>query len=385
MTAVPDYKYFAFISYNSRDTAWGKRLQRKLENYRLPSTLCSEHGWARKPLKPVFFAPTDIQPGGLSAELQERLRASKYLIVICSPHSAQSEWVGREISYFYSLGRAEHIHFFIVDGTPHSGDKATECFNPVVDELGLPEILGANIHEKVYWWPWLNKERAYVQLISKLLGVEFDTIWNRHRRLLIEKSIAWLVGIIAVFTAIFYVWSVNKPIDVKVSLKETSPHNEALPPLRDAIVTLQLYNETKSDTLASVNDFASFSNIPARFVGKKVKIEFAAKDFYPLDTTVVLSKALQLNISRDTDVYGAVRFRVWNSQSERTVKGVAVKIDKYQAVSDAEGVVSIKIPLEEQRQTYSVEADVPLQTDTIYMPCGPNDVLAISDIRLRDN
>ena len=89
-----EFKYFAFISYNSKDTEWGKRVQRKLEHYRMPATLCKEHGWERKPINPVFFAPTDIQPGGLSEELQERLRASRNLIVICSPNSAKSEWVG---------------------------------------------------------------------------------------------------------------------------------------------------------------------------------------------------------------------------------------------------------------------------------------------------
>lgn len=70
------FKYFAFISYNSKDTAWGKKLQKKLEHYRMPATLCSEHGWKRTPISPIFFAPTDIQPGGLSNELQERLCAS---------------------------------------------------------------------------------------------------------------------------------------------------------------------------------------------------------------------------------------------------------------------------------------------------------------------
>ena len=176
------YRYFAFISYNSRDTAWGKRVQRKLENYRMPATLCSKRGWKRTPLRPIFFAPTDIQPGGLGKELQERLRASRNLIVICSPNSATSDWVGREIEFFHSLGRTANIHFFIVDGVPNSGNPDTECFNPVVSQLGIPEILGANIHEKAYRWPWLNKERAYVQLVSKLLGVEFDSIWQRHKR-----------------------------------------------------------------------------------------------------------------------------------------------------------------------------------------------------------
>ena len=76
------FKYFAFISYNSKDTEWGKRIQRKLEHYRMPSTLCSERGWDRTPIKPIFFAPTDIQPGGLDDELKERLKASRNLIVI---------------------------------------------------------------------------------------------------------------------------------------------------------------------------------------------------------------------------------------------------------------------------------------------------------------
>ena len=56
------FKYFAFISYNSKDTEWGKRVQKKLEHYRMPATLCRERGWKRRPINPVSFAPTDISP-----------------------------------------------------------------------------------------------------------------------------------------------------------------------------------------------------------------------------------------------------------------------------------------------------------------------------------
>lgn len=49
-----EYKYFAFISYNSKDTEWGKRVQRKLEHYRMPATLCSERGVICNILFPVF-------------------------------------------------------------------------------------------------------------------------------------------------------------------------------------------------------------------------------------------------------------------------------------------------------------------------------------------
>lgn len=181
------FKYFAFISYSSHDTKWGKRLHKKLESYSIPSTLCKKHGWKRKPLNPIFFAPYEIQPGTLSEELKDRLRESRHLIVICSPYSAQSYWVGLEIEFFHQLGRTKDIHFFIIDGVPNSGDKTTECFNNKIKELGIPEILGANIHEKVYRWSWLNRERAYVQIVTKLLGVEFDSIWQRHKRMLWQK------------------------------------------------------------------------------------------------------------------------------------------------------------------------------------------------------
>lgn len=247
-----EYKYFAFISYNSKDTEWGKRLQRKLEHYKMPATLCLEHGWERKPINPVFFAPTDIQGGGLSAELQQRLRDSRNLIVICSPNSAKSQWVGKEIAFFHQLGRTEQIHFFIVDGVSNSGNEDTECFNPIIKELGLPEILGANIHEQTQTypftsipWPRMNRERAYVQLITKLLGVEFDSIWQRHKRLLIQQAIAWTVGIITVLAALLGVWMTNQPVDVGLKLNEASVHNDNLPPLHDAVVTLTLDNMKK--------------------------------------------------------------------------------------------------------------------------------------------
>ncbi len=371
------FKYFAFISYSSKDTAWGKRLQKKLEHYRMPATLCSEHGWKRKPISPVFFAPTDIQPGGLDAELQERLRASRHLIVICSPNSAKSEWVGKEIEFFHSLGRTQDIHFFIVDGKPHSGDPDTECFNPVVNKLGLPEILGANIHEKVYRWPWLNRERAYVQLISKLLGVEFDAIWQRHKRTMVRNATAWTLGGIAVVAAIVAVGHANQPIEVDLRLNEASVHNDALPPLKDAVVTVFLDNETKTDTLAALGDHLSFTNIPHRFLGKPVRMTVSCNDFRSLDTTLALTQAVTLDVFRDPAVYGDIHIGTWNQDTEQTSPNTTFVIDGHETVTDANGRITLFIPLEMQKPVYRVEASIPLKDEDtrIVMPCGENDVI----------
>ena len=375
-THTQQYKYFAFISYNSKDAEWGKRVQRKLEHYRMPATLCSERGWSRTPIRPVFFAPTDIQPGPLSAELQERLKASRNLIVICSPNSSQSEWVGREIEFFHSLGRTKNIHFFIVDGVPHSGDAKTECFNPIVKELGLPEILGANINEKVSRLPWLNKERAYVQLVSKLLNVEFDTIWKRHRRQFFRRLVAWIIGFSIILATIFGIIITSRPVDVEMGLKEVSVQNDNLPALKDAIVTLTLENETKTDTVKLIDKPVLFNNIPHKFISKPVRITMKCRNFMDIDTTLPLAEIMTLDIQRDPRVYGNIIFDIWDDNGEG-VENVALVIKGNRVVSGKNGHVELFIPLEQQREKYHITATVPLSGDTIYMPCGEDNIISI--------
>lgn len=370
-----EYKYFAFISYSSHDYKWGKRIQDKLEHYRMPTTLCSKHGWKRQPMRPVFFAPTDIQPGGLSEELQERLKASRNLIVVCSPHSAQSEWVGKEIAYFHKLGRTLRIQFFIVDGVPHSGNPKTECFNPIIKTLGLPEILGANIHERIYRLPWLNQERAYVQLITKLLGVEFDSIWQRHRRMLIRQVVTWIVGVIAILISLVVVWHSNQPVDIKLSLQEQSIKNQNLPPLHDAVVTLTLDKETKIDTISSLSDNVSFLFIPHRYIGKDVRITISCPDYLPVDTTITLMENIEVNIYRNPAVYGNIQFKLWNTSKESYVSNTTIRIDDIAAVSDAEGVVKTIVPLAKQKKEYKLSSTVPLEDSILYMPYGKDCVI----------
>ena len=370
-----EYKYFAFISYSSHDYKWGKRIQDKLEHYRMPTTQCSKHGWKRQPMRPVFFAPTDIQPGGLSEELQERLKASRNLIVVCSPHSARSEWVGKEIAYFHQLGRTQRIQFFIVDGIPHSGNPKTECFNPITKTLGLPEILGANIHERIYRLPWLNQERAYVQLITKLLGVEFDSIWQRHRRMLIRQIVMWIIGAVAIFTSFVAVWYYNQPVDIQLSLQEQSVKNMFLPPLHDAVVTLTLGEENKTDTISSLADKASFLHIPHHYIEKEAHITISCPDYLPVDTTITLMENIEVNIYRNPAVYGNIQFKLWNTSKESYVSNRTIRIDDIVTVSDAEGVVRMTVPLAKQKKEYRLSSTVPLEDSILYMPYGKDCVI----------
>lgn len=355
------YKYFAFISYNQKDTKWGKRLQHKLESYKMPATLCSERGWERKPITPVFFAPYEIQPGDLDEELKARLRASQNLIVVCSPNSAQSEWVGKEIRYFHSLGRAAHIYFFIVGGVPNSGDER-ECYNPVIKELGMAGYLGVNVHERVFRSAYLNRERAYVQLVTKLLGVEFDAIWKRHRRLLAEQTAIWCVGGLLMLGALYGTWSANRPIDVRVKLHESSVHNASLPPLKEARVTLTLDNDKITKVIGGIGESVIFPNIPVKMMGKEVNMTLVDSVglYEKTDTTLLLAENVVLNIYRNPRKYGMVNFRLISSRDYLPVAGCKIAVEGVEGVTDEAGYVSIEIPLEKQQMKYRLSADVPL-------------------------
>ena len=372
-----EYKYFAFISYNWKDTKWGKRVQRKLENYRLPTAICRQQGWKRKPMKPVFFAPTDIQPGGLSEELKGRLKASKYLVVICSPNSAQSNWVGQEIVYFHELGRDGQLLLFIVDGVPYSGSAETECYHPVINALNIPEQLGANVYENVYRWKWLNKERAYIQLISKMLGLEFDTLWQRQRRRLIQRAVAWTAGLTAVMLSLLVVWQASQPVEVRLSLSEKPFRNTTLPNASDALVTVCLDNETKKLHISDPTNGAVLNNIPHRYLGRPVHLTVSCPDFLPVDTIVILTREMRVALARDLSVYGDVHFMLCRANNGDAVPDTRVSIGRYETHSDKHGKVSLLIPLQDQKTKYVVSADAPLLNDTLFMPCGKDDVLLV--------
>ncbi|MBP5257441.1 MAG: toll/interleukin-1 receptor domain-containing protein, partial [Prevotella sp.] len=101
-------KYFAFISYSHKDSEMAKWLQHEFEYYDLSSTLFEVRKDLRKEdfpasFRPVFRDEDELAGGDLKPQISEALAASEYLIVVCSPNSAQSNYVDSEIKEFISL------------------------------------------------------------------------------------------------------------------------------------------------------------------------------------------------------------------------------------------------------------------------------------------
>lgn len=178
-------EYYAFISYQHGDEKWAAWLQRSLEKYHLPANL-SKSGNLPSSIRPIFRDTTELSSGVLSAEIMKALECSRHLIVVCSPNSAKSMWVDKEVDSYKSLGREECIIPFIIDGEPHAADTSLECYPKSLLALkNEQELLGININD-------LGREPALVKVVAKMLGLRFDTLWQRRRREQKRRRLGWI-------------------------------------------------------------------------------------------------------------------------------------------------------------------------------------------------
>ncbi len=128
--AEPAPLYSAFISYSRADRAVARSLQAKLEGYVLPQALRLVGPSKRRnprPLRPVFRDEDELVPG---QDLPERIRTglmgAGYLVVLCSPQAARSEWVEREILDFAALGKTANILSVVVAGEPFASERGLD-------------------------------------------------------------------------------------------------------------------------------------------------------------------------------------------------------------------------------------------------------------------
>lgn len=212
----PAYKYWAFVSYSHRDGKWAAWLQRRIETYtghkKLVGGLNRRGESVPERLFPVFRDREELEGvPDLPARIQEALRQSRYLFVICSPRAAASRWVNEEIKAFKALGREQNVLALIVAGEPNASDQPA---------FGLPECFPEALRYRVGPDGQLTEERtepgaadaregkdgkrnALLKLLATLLGVSLDELRQRdqerrrRRGLILTASLAVLAVVLA--------------------------------------------------------------------------------------------------------------------------------------------------------------------------------------------
>lgn len=184
MGRTNEYKYVAFISYNTKDMRWAKWIWKKLDRYVMPSSLHKNNSDLPNNLRPIFWDQSGYTAvsenteaaGKLWPTLKQELDKSDNMIVICSPASADSYWVNREVEYFIQIGRKNHIIPIIVDGTPYASDRSCECMPLALRMIGQNEqIVGFSIEK-------YGKVGVFSRVVSRILNVELAEIEQRERK-----------------------------------------------------------------------------------------------------------------------------------------------------------------------------------------------------------
>jgi len=180
-------RYWAFISYSHADSAMAQRWHRLLERYVLPGKARHAHGLPRR-LFPIFRDVEELEAAsGLTTRLQDALDQSRWLIVLCSPQSAQSKYVNDEIQYFIGKHGPGRVLCVLLAGEPPA------CFPPAIRAL-LDEPLAADGRKG------RNAEIAKLKLVAALAGVGFTELRNREAQR--RQGQRWILAAASLLVAI---------------------------------------------------------------------------------------------------------------------------------------------------------------------------------------
>ena len=179
-----DLVYDAFITYSRKDSAFAGWLEKKLERYRAPGDLSA----GRSRLN-VFRDVQDLVGNELTDAIEDAIRQSRKLIVVCSPWARDSKWVAKEINSFATHHGTSGIIPILVDGRPNNevtpDDARQDKAFPDALLAYLAEPLAADFRKHRGEGRMARSERrheAVFQVLALLFGTDKDALLRRHLR-----------------------------------------------------------------------------------------------------------------------------------------------------------------------------------------------------------
>ncbi|MCL2048665.1 MAG: TIR domain-containing protein [Defluviitaleaceae bacterium] len=196
--------YDVFISYRhgGLDGFVAEKLHKMLETYRVPSAVAKRVG--KKKLARVFRDREELPTSSnLSDSINYALENSDFLLLICSRRTCKSQWVMREVERFGELHGKDKIITLLIDGEPDESFPPGLRERKVGDEIIFVEPLAADIRANLDGRPvsktrdkdWdkslkLLRTEEKLRLLAPILGCPYDSLRRRHRRRLIQRTVA---------------------------------------------------------------------------------------------------------------------------------------------------------------------------------------------------
>ena len=199
-----------------------KKLHRALETYSIPRDLRGRPGRDGPIPAKIFpiFRDRDELPlaSDLGSTITDALRASRYLIVLCSPNSANSRWVDEEVRTFKAMGREDRILALILDGEPNVSDvpgkEALECFPPSLKvrigpdgkSTGEPtEPIGGDLRKGGDGWTV-----AFLKAMAGITGLGYNAFARREQKRKRVRQALTAVALLALTSAGVWRWDYTR-------------------------------------------------------------------------------------------------------------------------------------------------------------------------------
>ena len=206
-------RFDAFISYSRRDVKFARWLERALERYRPPRAFASKR-------LDVFRDVQDLVGNELSDAIATALRRSAALLVICSPSSRESHWVGREIDAFVEQNGPSRILPVLFCGRPNhevtaeSGGQDAAFHEALYRHLQEPLAADFRRFPGERWIGGRDRQReAKYQVLAFLLNATKEALLRRQRqrtRWLVSLALAAMLIVTVAFGWIAWVANENK-------------------------------------------------------------------------------------------------------------------------------------------------------------------------------
>lgn len=208
------FRYAAFVSYSSKDARFAQRLHRALESYGIPASLGKFDligGGKANRIYPVFRDREELSAGQLGEQIEAHLRAAAALIVICSPNSAASPWVQKEIEFFAGLGRRDKIFAIIPDNAPLIDDSGADCTPTCFPPAFRGDALQGDALEPLAADARKGKDgfrNAWLKIVAGMIGVTPGQIIDRDRRRRRQRATATALSAAALAVVLGFVGAV---------------------------------------------------------------------------------------------------------------------------------------------------------------------------------
>ena len=258
-------KFNAFISYRhvEPDIYVAKKLQQKLEHFKLPKSLRKKFPKERWRITRVFRDQDELPlADSLSEEIDEALKESEYLIAVCSPRYKESEWCKKEIEDYTKMYGLEKTLLVLVEGEPEDSFPENQLYRDKIikDENGNTELIREDVEPLAADVRGTNnKERdkkiddAVVRLAAMMYELDYDDLRRRHR----EQKIRRMAGIASICAGVFFVFGlVCLLLFMRINslTKALENTNENLTQLNSQILENERELQEKNDQLEILNN-----------------------------------------------------------------------------------------------------------------------------------